>query len=137
MPRKQEVVYAVTQAQQGFALVDRLYPYRFRTFCVALDVDLDVDSAALCIVAAKAIPLSSFKKPAICAPVPLPGPAYAAHPESHSGAFCGAYLTRKCRVVCNPSIQRCFMHANDLRCVLLWHAILQKLYNSSAFIAGN
>ena len=32
MPRKQEVVYAVTQAQQGFALVDRLYPYRFRTF---------------------------------------------------------------------------------------------------------
>jgi hypothetical protein len=32
MPRKQEVVYAVTLAQQGFALVDRLDPYRFRTF---------------------------------------------------------------------------------------------------------
>jgi len=47
MPRKQEVVCAVTLAQQGFALVDRLYPYRFRTFCIALDVNLDVYSAAL------------------------------------------------------------------------------------------
>jgi hypothetical protein len=123
MPRKQEVVYAVTQAQQGFALVYRLYPYRFRTFCVALDVDLDIDSAALCIVAAKAISLSSFKKPAICTPVSLSGPADPAHPESHSGAFCGAYLSTKSFVMVDPAKQRAFTYPNDLRCVLARHAI--------------
>ena len=46
MPRKQEVVCAVTQAQQGFALI---YDVRLSQNCLrttALDVDLDVNSAA-------------------------------------------------------------------------------------------
>ena len=47
MPRKQEVVYAVTLAQQGFALVYNVCLSQNCLRTTALDVDLDIHSAAL------------------------------------------------------------------------------------------